>query len=182
MPTLRPLLLRDFDRVLAINHDSQPHVARLDSGELARLQTLSAAHCVLEEEAHGIVGYALVFAHHDDYDGEEFLHLRHRLSRPFLYIDQVALAEPARRRGHGRALYAELARQALQRGLHSLCCEVNTQPANPASLAFHQRLGFVRLGSLCTADGREVALLQRTLTPEHSPTPASAGGVPDPSR
>ena len=65
-------------------------------------------------------------------------------------------------------MYAELARRAAAQGLRALCCEVNTQPANPASLAFHERLGFRPLDTLATQDGRQVLLLQRRLAPELS--------------
>jgi predicted GNAT superfamily acetyltransferase len=42
---------------------------------------------------------------------------------------------------------------------------VNTQPANPASQAFHERLDFGPSGTLATQDGRQVLLLLRRLDP-----------------
>ena len=165
MTTLRTLRADDELSVLGINADSQPHVARLWPAELTRLRALSAEHVVVANEAGGVIGYALVFAHDADYDGEEFQILRQRLAEPFLYIDQIALAPSARGRGIGRLVYAGLAQRAAAQGRRTLCCEVNRQPANPASLAFHERLGFRPLGTLATQDGRQVVLLQRRLDP-----------------
>ena len=34
-----------------------------------------------------------------------------------------------------------------------VCCEVNAVPPNPASQAFHERLGFVQVGSAQLAGG-----------------------------
>jgi hypothetical protein len=61
----------------------------------------------------------------------------------FLYIDRVVIAPGSRGLGHARRLYEDLAAIA---GGRPLCCEVNLVPANPASLAFHDRLGFVPCG------------------------------------
>lgn len=165
MTTLRALRADDELPVLGINADSQPHVARLWPAELTRLLALSAQHVIVEDAAGGVIGYALVFAHDADYDGEEFQILRQRIAEPFLYIDQIALAPSARGRGIGRLVYAGLAQRAQAQGLRALCCEVNTQPANPASLAFHERLGFGPISTLATRDGRQVLLLQRRLNP-----------------
>ena len=40
-------------------------------------------------------------------------------------------------------------------------CEVNLEPSNPRSLAFHRRCGFIEVGSMKTTDGRRVVLLQK---------------------
>jgi predicted GNAT superfamily acetyltransferase len=48
-------------------------------------------------------------------------------------------------------------------GMATICCEVNVSPANPASLAFHLRMGFAIMGEMATQDGRRVALPRRPL-------------------
>jgi predicted GNAT superfamily acetyltransferase len=149
--------------VLELNAAAAPAVAAVDASELARLMGLSARHLAALQPDGGLAGYALVFASDDPYDGEEFLALRSSITGPFLYVDQVAVAEQCRGTGVGRRLYDEIALRARQRGAHTLCCEVNISPPNPGSLAFHARMGFTRIGDLATQDGREVALLSRTL-------------------
>jgi predicted GNAT superfamily acetyltransferase len=66
------------------------------------------------------------FAHRAAYDGEEFLEFGRLIRGPFLYIDQIAIAERNRRAGIGRTLYNALDHAAATRGIHTLCCEVNT--------------------------------------------------------
>ena len=56
---------------------------------------------------------------------------------------------------------AQLAQFAERNQLRSLVCEVNVEPPNPRSMAFHARQGFDEVGRLLTTDGRYVALLQR---------------------
>lgn len=139
--------------ILRINRDSQPGVAALDASELQRLQSLSARHCVAIDGEGRVAGYVLAFERDSAYDGEEFLALRKLLPGPFLYIDQVAVAAEHRRRGVAAALY---------RGFEGvLCCEVNLQPPNPSSSAFHRGCGFEVIETLSTADGRTVELLKK---------------------
>jgi predicted GNAT superfamily acetyltransferase len=154
----------DEVQVLTLNASSRPHVAELSHVELRRLLSLSNAHIVAIDEK--VIGYALAFARDDPYDGEEFIALRSLIPEPFLYIDQVATLGSMRRTGIGRRIYGSLERTARVRGSRRLCCEVNTAPPNPDSLAFHSRLGFSRLGSFATGDGRRVDLLQKCLSVE----------------
>jgi predicted GNAT superfamily acetyltransferase len=163
MLAIRPLTPADETRVLEINVEAQPNVAALDGFELARLSNLSRTH-IVAADVEALRGYALTFTGEDAYDGEEFLSLRKLMSQPFMYIDQVAVARSERARGIGRQLYESLEHTASERGIRYLCCEVNTRPANPGSLAFHARLGFDTLSSMATRDGREVVLLQKLLT------------------
>ncbi|MCW8085903.1 GNAT family N-acetyltransferase [Sabulicella glaciei] len=64
----------------------------------------------------------------------------------FAYVDRIVVAASARRRGLARALYADLAALAVARDKGALCCEVNLDPPNPVSLAFHETLGFAPAG------------------------------------
>jgi predicted GNAT superfamily acetyltransferase len=160
---IRALTDADGAQVLALNRAARPNVAPLDSAELARLQTPSNGHVVIVEDG-AVLGYALVFPDDAAYDGEEFRVLRTRVPRPFTYVDQVAVHPPAHRMGIGRRLYRHVEQAALARGATCLCCEVNLAPPNPASSAFHERLGFRSVGRLSTTDGREVDLLAKRLS------------------
>ncbi len=110
-----------------------------------------------------LAGYALAFAHDHPYDGEEFLTLRSLINAPFIYVDQIVVNPDTRATGIGRTLYQALTEQAQHLGATALCCEVNITPPNPASLAFHQRMGFVLIGEMETFDGRRVTLLRKDL-------------------
>lgn len=163
MKTIRALETDAFPEVLKLNAAAQPAVTRLDSIELLRLSALSNAHLVAVDANDVVLGYTLAFYHHANYDGEEFNALQQMIAAPFLYIDQVVISVAERGTGLGRLLYDRLAAVADQRGISWLCCEVNTHPMNAASLAFHNRLDFVQIGTLETRDGRRVALLKKAL-------------------
>lgn len=64
----------------------------------------------------------------------------------FVYVDRVVTAPAARGRGYARALYADLLARAKSAGHTRIVCEVNFDPPNPASDAFHASLGFHEIG------------------------------------
>lgn len=64
----------------------------------------------------------------------------------FVYIDRIIVAESARGQGLARLLYEDLFATARQAGYQRVVCEVNLDPPNPASDAFHEKMGFVEVG------------------------------------
>ncbi len=157
----RPLSSTDATHVLRLNAAAGCALFPLDERELARLLSLSPAHRAALAGDGSLAGYVLAFRRDDAYDGEEFLALRAAIGRPFLYIDQVAVDARWRHTGVGRRLYADLAVHAPASGATDLCCEVNLEPPNEGSMAFHRQLGFDVVSELATQDGRRVALLRK---------------------
>jgi predicted GNAT superfamily acetyltransferase len=64
----------------------------------------------------------------------------------FVYVDRVVTAPSARGRGYAGALYAELFQRAKSAGQTRIACEVNLDPPNPASDAFHASFNFQEVG------------------------------------
>lgn len=63
----------------------------------------------------------------------------------YVYIDRIIIGAAAQGEGLGRLLYDDLIDFATQAGFSNIACEVNTNPDNPGSHAFHQKLGFQAL-------------------------------------
>lgn len=160
---IRPLETRDHADVLAINAASQPAVALLARSDLTGQFSLCGTHWVAERFESGsarVVGYLLTFDSDEaDYQDEEMVALRQQVTRPFVYVGQIAVAPDQRRRGLGGAFYELIFRAARERGRPIVCCDVNVRPPNDASLRFHQRLGFVPLAEMETSIGFRVVLL-----------------------
>lgn len=74
----------------------------------------------------------------------------------FVYVDRVVVAASAQGLGLGRALYEQLLVEARAVGFQRVACEVNIDPPNPGSLAFHERLGFAGVGEARLANGKTV--------------------------
>lgn len=89
---------------------------------------------------------ALLLAFDQDaaYDNPNFNWFKARYPR-FVYVDRIVVSAAARGRGLARALYRDLFARAA--GYERVVCEVNADPPNPASDAFHAALGFEAVGS-----------------------------------
>ena len=85
----------------------------------------------------------------------------------FVYVDRVVVAKRARGHGLGRLLYHDLVEATLRAGRATLCCEVNVDPPNPVSDAFHAALGFNEIGRAFLPDRcKTVRYLVKELGPQ----------------
>lgn len=100
-------------------------------------------------------GFLIALDDTSDHPGINFQWLKARLTR-FVYIDRVIVSAAARGRGVARTLYDELFRRAAAEGVPMIGCEVNSDPPNPASDAFHERLGFAEVGRAALPGGTKL--------------------------
>lgn len=160
---LRPLAGADHPALLRLNAANWPAVYPLGADLLAGLCGFGGHHLVAVDAAGAVLGYVLTFSSASAYDDTEIRELRGRLTEPFLYICQVVVAPEHRGRGMARAFYDAAAVAARREGLRFLACDVNTDPPNPGSAAFHRQLGFTEIGRGTASNGFAVAFLARRL-------------------
>jgi predicted GNAT superfamily acetyltransferase len=130
--------------------------------ELTGMQALiSHAFYLGTCEAGGAEAFLLAVDQDADYTSPNFLWFRTRYPR-FVYIDRVIVAASQRQKGWGRRFYGGLFEAAAAAGHTVVACEVNSEPPNPASDAFHRALGFTEVGSAVLAGrGKTVTYLVR---------------------
>ena len=138
----RSIAAADEAAVLALNNAHAVELSWLDAARLAHLlQQAFHARTIGDLDA-----FLIAFDQAADYDSPNYLWFRQRHAR-FVYIDRVVVTAAARGRGHARRLYANLFDRARDAGHDLVVCEVNADPPNPASDAFHAALGFIEVGS-----------------------------------
>ncbi len=139
---LRPLTALPLPAILALNND---HATELSFADETRMQQLIAAAYF----AYGCAdasAFLIAFDQQAKYDSDNFLWFKARYDR-FIYIDRVVVTLAARGRGLARQLYEALFAAARADGFARIVCEVNSDPPNPASDAFHHSFGFVHIGA-----------------------------------
>lgn len=87
----------------------------------------------------------------------------------FVYIDRIAVSPAYKGRGIGRALYADVENLATTTA-PILTCEVNLDPPNADSMAFHTKLGFAEVAQQVTEGGtKRVSLMVKRLASAQAP-------------
>jgi predicted GNAT superfamily acetyltransferase len=159
---IRRFSREDLDALHLINEASVPGVGTLTRDRLAALVADSAATLVAVDTHEKPTGFVLVMLEGLGYESLNYRWLSERYDR-FAYVDRIAVAEAARGRRIGEALYAA-AIEAFAGNRPVLLAEVNLEPPNPGSLRFHKRLGFREVGERWEADrSKGVVYLERTL-------------------
>jgi predicted GNAT superfamily acetyltransferase len=136
--------------VLALNNEHAAELSWLEPERLAEL----LGQAFYARRIGALEAFIMTFDQDARYDSPNFLWFRRRYPR-FVYVDRVVVAAGARGRGHARPLYEDLFARASSAGHAIVTCEVNADPPNPASDAFHAALGFGEVGAAAIHDGQK---------------------------
>ena len=159
-PTVRPIEPGDLARVLEINQANVPEVGSIDAERLDYLVAESTLALVVALGGQ-VLGFCLVLPPDSTYDSVNYRWFAERFD-DFMYLDRVAFDAEAQGRGLGTLLYEEVDRQlASLDNAGRLTLEVNDDPPNETSLAFHAKRGFTEVGRQDTPYGIEVSMQSR---------------------
>jgi predicted GNAT superfamily acetyltransferase len=134
---LRPITASDHEAVVALN---DRHVELTAPMDRARLDELAAAaeHADVIEVDGEFAGFVITFGPGAAYDGTHYGWFAERYD-DYCYLDRIVIHEDFQRRGLGTFAYDEL-EGSCARPVFAL--EVNIDPPNEPSLAFHEARGY----------------------------------------
>jgi uncharacterized protein len=139
--------------MLALNQVHQVETSALD---MAALQRMLGTAFYADVAGGGADGFIIAFDQDADYDSPNFVWFQARYDR-FVYVDRIIVATHARGQGLARSFYTKLFTYARGAGHRRVVCEINIDPPNPGSLAFHLALGFVELAQVRLGNGKTVS-------------------------
>jgi uncharacterized protein len=145
--------LSALDAILALNARHEVETSPLDEPTLAKMLQ-GAFYSTNHAEGQG--GFLIAFDQDSDYTSVNFHWFKARYDR-FVYIDRVVVAEAMRGQGLARMFYQGLFDHARAAGHSHIMCEINIDPPNPGSLAFHAALGFAEIEQVEIAKGKTVS-------------------------
>lgn len=160
MPKLRRIRPADHADVLALNEANVVKLAPMDHDRLEQLDSLADRFDVIDVDGE-FGGFVITFTAGTAYDSENYRWFSRRHSDRFYYLDRIVLEPRHRRQGLGGFVYDELEHVARPYG--RLALEVNLVPRNDASLAFHDRRGYVEVGRLGDEE-HLVSLMEKQLS------------------
>jgi predicted GNAT superfamily acetyltransferase len=156
---LRRPAASDIEAMLALSNANHVEVGRIERNALERLIGL-AFHVRIAGDVDALL---IGLEQGADYASPNYHWFEQHYDR-FAYVDRVVVAESARGTGLARRLYENFFDAARKAGHTRICCEVNYDPPNPASDAFHAHMGFEEIGRAHLPDrGKSVRYLLRTL-------------------
>jgi predicted GNAT superfamily acetyltransferase len=156
--TLRPITPADHADVLALNERNVELLAPMSQERLLELLAPATwAHVI--DVGGAFAGFVLAYTTGAAYDGENFAWFSERYPE-LAYLDRIVLHEDFRRRGLGGRVYDEVEGATTA---PVLTLEVNLDPPNDASLAFHRARGYEEVGQR-ESFGHTVSLMAKRLS------------------
>ena len=147
------------DLIPALYQLNQDHAVELSS--LTRVEYEAIIEAATYARAVGEGGFILAFDQCADYESPNYRWFRDRYAR-FLYVDRIVISPQRRGEGLARKIYADLFAFANEAGADFVCAEVNSEPPNPSSDAFHAAMGFETVGEARLEDrGKTVRYIAR---------------------
>jgi predicted GNAT superfamily acetyltransferase len=147
--TIRNLSLLDTTAVLLLNNANAKETSALDE---AGLKTLLDMAFYARGIDRGATAFLIALEHNAAYVNPNFMWFQ-ASRESFVYIDRIVVSISARGQGIARVLYEDLIAAAKRAGHDRVVCEVNIEPPNPISEAFHVAMGFNAVGQATIHNG-----------------------------
>jgi predicted GNAT superfamily acetyltransferase len=143
------LRLLDAAVILALNNEHAKETSALDQASLASLLDMAFYARGIDR---GATAFLIALDHNASYENPNFAWFK-ASGKSFVYIDRIIVSNAARGLGIGRLLYENLFAMAKQGGQYRVVCEVNIEPPNLVSEAFHVGMGFDGVGQATIHNG-----------------------------
>lgn len=158
MPAIMPLTTLETAPMLALN---EAHVKETSHLSADNYESMIGDAFYARGVAPGDA-FLIAFGEKAAYRSPNFVWFRNRYEN-FAYVDRIIVAAHTRGQGLARALYEDLFEAARAAGKPLIACEVNLDPPNPGSDAFHDKMGFEEVGTAQLENGKTVRYLIKKL-------------------
>jgi uncharacterized protein len=154
------LRLLDAAVILSLNNEHAKETSPLDDDRLTALLDMAFYARGVDR---GATAFLIALDQNASYENPNFAWFK-ASGKSFVYIDRIIVSSSARGLGIGRLLYDDLFATAKQAGQSRVVCEVNIEPPNPVSEAFHVAMGFDAVGQATIHNGaKTVRYFEKTL-------------------
>jgi uncharacterized protein len=145
---LQPIEPRHHGFVLELNRKHQHLTAPMAEERMLELLGWCEQAVVIEAD-DVLAGFVFTFAAHTPYDSSSYREFCRRFAE-FTYLDRIVIDDAFQRRGVGTLVYDQLEATSHTR----MVLEVNIDPPNEASLAFHRARGYVGVAEFGPSEHR----------------------------
>lgn len=153
-----PATEQDTDYILSQNAENVHYLSPLDAATVHQIPAQGGSVSILWNKEHR-VGFLISYGANGSYESVNYQWFQQRL-KAFRYVDRIVIDQAYRGRGFGDSCYQSLIDQCRRENLFWLTAEIDIEPSNPGSLAFHQKHGFVEAGQQKVQNGKKRVSLQ----------------------
>lgn len=151
-----------LDKILALNELFLPAVSSVNITQMERFLDIADYFKIILID-NNVSGFLIAIHPGKNYNSPNYKWFEKRY-KSFLYVDRIVIASKYQGCGIGRSLYNDLQVFASNK-TDKITCEVNIKPKNTASIIFHKKFGFNKVGTQSTDNGKkEVSLMEYLIT------------------
>ena len=139
---IRELSGSDVQKMWEINEQGLPGTGKVDEQGLLNLLEYSEISVGAYEDGE-LLGYVICLPPSTEYGSLNYAWFNENMA-DFLYVDRIAVAQIHRDKGIGSRLYSHI----IEYSSKQIAAEVSLNPPNLASMRFHGRFDFEKIGEL----------------------------------
>ena len=139
---IRELSGSDVQKMWEINEQGLPGTGKVDEQGLLNLLEYSEISVGAYEDGE-LLGYVICLPPATKYGSLNYAWFNENMA-DFLYVDRIAVAQIHRDKGIGSRLYSHI----IEYSSKQIAAEVSLNPPNLASMRFHGRFDFEKIGEL----------------------------------
>ena len=139
---IRELSDSDIQKMWEINEQGLPGTGKVDEQGLLNLLEYSEISVGAYQDGE-LLGYVICLPPATEYGSLNYAWFNENMA-DFLYVDRIAVAQIHRDKGIGSRLYSHI----IEYSSKQIAAEVSLNPPNLASMRFHGRFDFEKIGEL----------------------------------
>lgn len=139
---IRELSGSDVQKMWEINEQGLPGTGKVDEQGLLNLLEYSEISVGAYKDGE-LLGYVICLPPATEYGSLNYAWFNENMA-DFLYVDRIAVAQIHRDKGIGSRLYSHI----IEYSSKQIAAEVSLNPPNLASMRFHGRFDFEKIGEL----------------------------------
>ena len=160
-PLYRDMTLADADAVISLNEAVKAVTSPMDVSDFTKLFELSTLRLMVDVDDDA-VGFVFAMTQGRPYENVNYRWFAERYSS-LLYIDRVVVSATCRGMGIGSGLYSRILETAETLHVKNVCAEMDLDPPNLQSLAFHANFGFEQIGTTIHRTGKQLSMQSRSV-------------------
>ena len=148
--------------IVKMNQEALPAVSSVNINDMNHFLTIVDYFRSLKIEEK-LVGFLIALTPGKEYHSINYKWFEKRFDS-FMYVDRIVIDPSYQGNGLGKTFYNDLVDFSNNK-TDRITCEVNIRPKNEGSMIFHEKYGFVQVGTQTTENGKkEVSLMEYKIT------------------